>query len=247
MYAEQSYQMQIEWNEQTTEWFQRASDYTGFHSELAEILKKKLAGSSTLCDLGCGAGMIDFKLENDFDQITCVDRVPDVVRILQNKIKDTHAHNITTICSDIQHLSGKWDSCLMLFVGLKAEELKDCLRLCRDKLLVIYRGGCTEMTSGKRLANQYNSLIPFYREVRESGIQCTMESYELEYGQPFTDLEDAYNYVKFYNRNPWNCGVMDYIHQYINKTYQLPYPYYLPHKKRFGILEIRKSENLNII
>lgn len=244
MNSNASYHMQIEWGEQTNKWFTRASEYTGFHRQMADILLADISADETVCDLGCGAGMIDFCLCDKVRKITCVDRVPEAISLINDRIAKKQIDNMETICSDIQNLSGNWDTCIMLFVGIQPSEVSTYLKLCKKRLLIVYRGGCQIHPDLKDRAGRHKSLLPLYNAFLEAGIRCRMQPYSLEYGQPCTDLTDAYNYVTFYHKNPVYMGAMDYIHANMERTYQFPYPYYLPYQKKFGVIEINKKDNL---
>ena len=54
--------MKIVWNEQSVQWFRRASDYTGYSRNLAKLLLEDLPQGGTLCDMGCGSALVDFEL-----------------------------------------------------------------------------------------------------------------------------------------------------------------------------------------
>ncbi len=241
------YRMQIEWNEKTTEWFRRASAFTGFHRNLSEILLRHLDGSRTICDLGCGAGMIDFHLAEHMEEIACVDCVPEVINLLNREIHEKSIHNMKAYCADIDQYSGLWDSCIMLFVGTATKNIGKYLGLCKEKLLVVDRGGCRESLTAGEKARAYHSLLPMINDFLGSGIRCSMTTHTLEYGQPLSSLEEAYEYVTFYRKNPINMTVTDYIRENLVKTDHIEYPYYLPYQKNFGVVEIRKDENLHLL
>ena len=243
----QQYRMLIKWNACTTDWFRRASEYTGFHKKLSGILLSKMEGAKTVCDLGCGAGMIDFYLAERLEQVTCVDRVPEVIQLLKDEIIEKSAGNMQAFCEDMNSLDGIWDTCIMLFVGTATENIGKYLSLCKDKLLIVDRGGCRESLQYGEKVRTYHSLLPMINDFLNSGIRCNMTDYTLEYGQPLTSLKEAYQYVSYYHKNPRNISISEYIKRNIVRTADIKYPYYLPYQKTFGIVEIRKQDNLHLL
>ncbi|MCR5666671.1 MAG: class I SAM-dependent methyltransferase [Eubacterium sp.] len=247
-----SYRMQIKWNAKTTEWFQRASEYTGFHDRLCEILLKKINGARTVADFGCGAGMIDFKLANYVDRVTCIDREPVVTHILQKEIMKKNVDNMEVITTDINTFEdeivktqkdGLWDVAIMLFVNAETVDIKHLLKFVKDRLIIVERGGCINNPYVGEKAKRKHSLIPFINHLFSNGICAHVSDYTLEYGQPFTSLKEAREYTAFYHCNGCNQTVDSFLEKNLHETNTLTYPYYLPHKKHFGVFEIRKNDN----
>ena len=88
--------MKIRWNDNTTRWFQEASEYTGYNRILSKLLMEQIPHRGTLCDIGCGAALIDYEFAKEFEQVTCVDVSQEAIDFV-NKIIDTnHISNSTT-------------------------------------------------------------------------------------------------------------------------------------------------------
>ena len=245
------YRMQIKWNAKTTEWFQRASEYTGFHDELSKILIRHLQGAQTIADLGCGAGMIDFKLSESFRQITCIDREPVVTHLLKKEVYSRAVSNMTVKTADLNYLnqslpdSGNepWDAAIMLFVNAETLDIRQLLRCVKDKLIIVERGGCINNPYVGERAKKEHSLLPFINHLFSQGIRTHVSDYTLEYGQPFFSIKEAKEYTTIYHRNRCDETVEQYLEKHLISTGEKPYPFYLPHKKHFGVFEIRKDEN----
>ena len=80
--------MRMNWNDTTIKSFVSASEYTGFHEELANQIRPYIKNSKTLCDIGCGLGLIDMHLSKDLDYITCVDINENAINYLEKSIKE---------------------------------------------------------------------------------------------------------------------------------------------------------------
>ena len=247
------YRMQIKWNAKTVEWFRCASEYTGFHKELAKILRKYLVNDRCIADLGCGAGMIDFQLADYMEQITCIDREPVASHLLQKEVEKRQIKNINVLTADLNQLEQQmpdaeygelWDAAFMLFVNAETIDIKKLLHYVKDKLIIVERGGCINNPYVGERAKKEHSLLPFINHLFSKGIRAHVADYTLEYGQPFTSRRDAFEYVQFYHRNKCNETVEHYLEKNLVQTGDKTYPWYLPHLKHFGVFEIKKSENL---
>lgn len=109
--------MHIQWNRQTVRWFENAAEYTGYPKKLAQLLKKYIPEGETLCDLGCGAGLVDFALADHCSAITCVDISPDAVEHVRRKTAARGLENVSALCMDASELTGSWDTVMAIFFG----------------------------------------------------------------------------------------------------------------------------------
>lgn len=242
-----SYRMQIKWNIKTVEWFWRASEYTGFHKNLAGILLPMMPHSRSLCDLGCGAGLIDFALCKKIPEITCIDIEPGAVHFVQRRIQNKNITNMRALCEDMHRLSGVWDTVMMVFVGGGAFDIQKQLGLCRDKIILVDRGGCVHNPSVGEKAGRNRSFLPLIDRLWETDVRYRFSEYTLEYGQPFADRKEIYEYVSFYHKNPYHTNINEYIEKNIVETGEKQYPFYLPYQKHFGVFEISKKENRHLL
>lgn len=242
-----AYHMQIEWNAKTTEWFRRASSYTGFHKKLYHLIEPYFSDSDTICDFGCGAGMIDFYLAKGKREITCVDHVPEVIDILHREIQHRKIHNMKTVCTDYCDVDGTWDSGIMLFVGAEIPDILTCLQKCRKRLLIIDRGGCREKMTESEKTRTYHSLLPMINKFSHSGIVCSFTDHYLEYGQPLKSWQEAKEYIAFYRKNPCGTDISDYLAENLVSTGNDCHPWYLPYHKHFGIIEIKRKDNEHLL
>lgn len=238
--------MKIVWNDQSIEWFHSASDYTDYNKHLAKLLLERIPNRGTLCDIGCGAGLIDLELAEHFQQITCVDIVPEAVASLQRDIETTGILNVTAVCADGAKLEGTWDTVMTLFHGGKGV-FSSYFPYVKDRLIIVTHGLREERfgPNKERCTHCFN-IGGVREELNALGVQYTMTEEELEYGQPFKNLEDARRFVEAYTDEPEISKIEQYLETYLTKTEDERYPYYLPKKKKFGIFVIRRDENESI-
>lgn len=243
----EAYRMQIKWNQKTINWFRRAAEYTGFYERLAEILLNQIDKSHSLCDLGCGAGMVDFALHKKIKHITCVDKSSVAIHTVQKKIINSGIQNMDAICEDFLRLQGKWDVVIAIFVGNITDNIKKYLSLCNEKVIIVGRGGCIFNTDVCEKARKEHSLLPSYNQLHEAGINYSVKDYRIEFGQPFINFKEAYEYVELYHKNPYHMTINEYLKKNLLYKEHESYPLYLPYEKYFGVFEIRKDENLHLL
>jgi tRNA/tmRNA/rRNA uracil-C5-methylase (TrmA/RlmC/RlmD family) len=97
------------WNEKTIDWFLAASKYTGYNKKLAALLLHRMTSRGTLCDLGCGMGLIDFELASSFRRVHCVDIDATAVNFVNSYAKETATLNVTGCVCNARELEGRWD------------------------------------------------------------------------------------------------------------------------------------------
>ena len=238
--------MKIVWNEQSFNWFSRASEYTGYNRALADILLKHLPQGGTLCDMGCGAALIDFELAPFFSEITCVDISKEVIRFVNEQIRQRNIHNIFALCSDGGTLDGSWDSVMALFHG--GTDAIDCYLKKARKVLVLATHGTKRGNIGpeKHKASKCCDIDSMCQYLENRNIHYTMQEAAIEYGQPLTGLDDARAFVRAYTTPMDDAELEAYLASNLQKTGREDYPYYLPNERRFGIFVIRRDENENI-
>lgn len=235
--------MRIVWNEQSTRWFHDASRYTGYNRELKNLLLSQIPNRGTLCDIGCGAGLIDLELAPHFDRITCVDISPAALSGLQADIRELGISNIDILCTDGEALTGQWDTVIALFHG-GPDACGKYFRLAREQLILVthssLRGSFGPEASQVRRCFDVASTEKW---LEEAGVRYHLTKHSLEYGQPFRDRRDARAFLNAYTSGMTEEALEQHLSSVLVSTNDPEFPYYLPKKKEFGIFLIRREEN----
>lgn len=238
--------MKIVWNDESVRWFKNASEYTGYNKKLCEILLRHIPCRGSLCDLGCGAGLIDMELARHVDSVTCVDISADAVNHVERTAQEMGVTNLRAVCADAACLEGQWDTVIGLFYGGEAF-FERFLPLAKDRLIVATHSSVKGEfgPEGHKIMKCFDVRgVSEYLDAR--GVKYSLEEHSLEYGQPFTDMDDARDFVRAYT-TPMSPGELDeYLEKELVKTGDARFPLYLPKQKRFGIFVIRRDENANI-
>lgn len=235
--------MQIVWNEQAVRWFHNASEYTGYNQKLAEVLLQYISRRESLCDIGCGAGLIDLALAPHVEHITCVDISPEAIRAVENHACRLGRSNISTLCMDASGLEGEWDTVMALFHGGPGVVSK-YLRLAKKQLILAAHGTLKGNfgPEGRKVTKCFDvNGVKEYLDSQE--IRYSLQELTLEYGQPLTDLRDAEAFVTAYSTPMGKSELDAYLRERLEKTGDEKFPYYLPNQKRLGLFVIRRDEN----
>ncbi|MCI7472475.1 MAG: class I SAM-dependent methyltransferase [Clostridiales bacterium] len=235
--------MRIKWNNQTVRWFEDAAEYTGYNKKLAQILKKYIPEGETLCDLGCGAGLVDLALADHCSAITCVDIAPGAVEHVRRKASTQGIENIHTLCMDAAELTGSWDNVMAIFFG-GSQIYDDYFHLAGKRFVLITNAQCKGNfgPEGHQTIKCFN-IATTKAYLDSIGVKYVHEALVLEYGQPLTDIEDARTFVRTYTRPMSDEMLEAYLEEKLEKTGDEKWPYYLPNRKEFGLFIIERDEN----
>ncbi|MCD8212380.1 MAG: class I SAM-dependent methyltransferase [Oscillospiraceae bacterium] len=230
--------MKIVWNDRSIRWFRDASAYTGFHAQLAGAILSHIPVRDSLCDVGCGSGLIDFILAPDFGQITCVDRDPVAIRSVEEQAGILGLDNVSALCLDGGSLSGQWGTVMALFHGTR-ELLPHYLSLARDQMILVTHGsaeGSFGPSDRRGTKHIHTSVMEGW--LLDMGVDFDVEEFSLEYGQPFTDLEDARAFLTAYAAPMEPEELENYLHQQLQQTDDSTFPYYLPNCKKVALFTV---------
>lgn len=238
--------MLIVWNDRSVRWFRNASEYTGYNKKLAEILLEYIPSRKSLCDMGCGTGLIDLELAKHIEKITCIDVSPEAINAVEQQAKELGLTNITAQCMDASQAEGEWETVLALFHGGR-EVFSKYFPLARDQLILGAHGSLKGSFGPENRRAPKCFDTNGVREYLDSlGVKYHLREVELEYGQPLMDRQDAEAFVTAYTM-PMEPGELDaYLQEHLEDTDDPRFPYYLPKKRRMGLFVIRRDENADL-
>lgn len=238
--------MRIVWNRQTVDWFRHASEYTGYNRALREILCAHIPPDTTLCDVGCGAGLIDMELASHCRHITCVDVDACAVEAVKEEATRRNVSNITPICQDGAKLVGEWDTVLALFHGGSCWMQHYFSHARQRMILAVYDQCRGSFGPAHRKREKHHGAAQVQATLDKTGVVYTVEHHALEYGQPLKSREEARAFVGAYCQPMEEWELEDYLKTHLCPTGREDFPYYLPKTKRFSLFVIEKEKNLGV-
>ncbi len=238
---ERNRKMGITWNEQSLAWFHAAGEYTDYNRRMAGLLLSHIPDKGTVCDIGCGAGLVDLELAKAVKWMTCIDINPAAVDSVRADAQRLGISNLTAVCTDGRKLTDSWDTVITLFHGGR-EAYMNYRKLAHHTFLMVTHGMTSQRFGPEnRRPDRCHGTEITRRDLDALGVRYDLVETELEHGQPFTGWSDARCFVKTYSK-PMEEGELDaYLQEHLVETGDAAYPYYLPKKKKIGLFIIRKD------
>lgn len=235
--------MLFEWNEQTFRWFWDASEYTSYNRNMAKLLLPKLEDCETLCDMGCGMGLVDLELAPHFREITCVDISERATANLRDRAARSGIGNIRVLRSDGMAAEGRWDAVMALFHGDVETVGENYLEKAAKKLVLVVHGSAYGSTGPEKYRVRKCCDVEHTKAwLEREGYPYELELASLEFGQPHRSFEDALAYTRTFSKAAPEDELLAYVKQAVQETGRADFPLYTPKQRRFGIFTIRKKD-----
>ncbi len=234
------------WSEESVEWYETASEYTGYHEKLKKIILPYLDKNDTCCELACGTGALARRLAPFVSSYTANDLDPNAVAFLNRRLKSEPQENINIYSGDWHYMVGKYQFNTVIFSYFSAvlRDWENLKKITTDKVISIAprKDGRKRRTDSDKINNPekvernnghafetYGAVMEF---LDEKNISYESFSLDLEFGQPFYDLDSAIKYIKYYYKLDGN-DVDNFINVKFKKT---DYGWYFPKLKEIGIV-----------
>lgn len=228
--------MFLDWNARTLQWYVDAEEYTGFFRALAAEIAPALAGVQTLCDLGCGPALFDFEIAPLVKSIECADTSEAALAFVAARAQTLGLRNMIPVLADCERLLGRWDVIFMSFFG--SRHIDRYLPLCRKLIAVVFQSSDAALFPGRDRGYVRNTAQNTAEYLDSRGIAYELVWKRQEFGQPFSSLEDARDYIKMYAPAVSTEEMELFLKQRLVKTESPTFPWYLPRKKTVGIFFI---------
>ncbi|MGN1001780.1 MAG: class I SAM-dependent methyltransferase [Oscillospiraceae bacterium] len=236
--------MLFQWDERVIRWQVDASEYTGYHKAMAELLKRYIPDGGTLCDMGCGLALSDFYLAPALRSVTCVDVDANALAFVRRRAEERGFRNVSTMESDGLKVRGEWDTVLAQFHGSIETMGVPYLRMARERLIIVTHGNTVGSTGPaayreKKCCNTGTTKA----WLDAHGWTYTQENGCLEFGQPHRSLEDAVAATAAYCPNAPEEELREYVKSTVEPTGDPEFPLYTPKERCFGIFVIPRRGN----
>jgi len=214
------------WTRESAGWYERASEYTGYHQQLKEIISPFMDESFTCCEIACGTGTLARHLSTLVASYTANDIDPHATANLMHMLISDGIENVEVITGDWHRvLSGKrFNAAVVSYFGAVEQDWDTLKELVSDLVVVIAprsREGklkavdianrkdrdhkserFTDVSKPERIARgkarsfETGPSICAFLDAR--GVSYTREDRDIEFGQPFDNLSQARDYVRYY-------------------------------------------------
>ncbi|EHQ90565.1 class I SAM-dependent methyltransferase [Desulfosporosinus youngiae] len=229
--------MNFEWNSQTIRWYEEANAYSGFFGKVAGLIAPMLQGYSTLCDIGCGLGLLDLELSSSIGSITCLDINPNALAALQKNIEARQIGNLEPRLMDCRDLEGEWDVICISFFG--SREIENFLPYCRELIAVVGKQQQSELYPEKYRKFSKNTAEKVEEVLKEKGMDYVLREAAFEFGQPFHSQADAEDFVRTHCPAISPEDLSSFLEESLKATGDSQLPWVIPRLKSFGVFEIK--------
>ena len=200
------------WTEQSAQWYEDASAYTGYHDRLLEQLLRFLKPEDHCCEIACGTGTLAGKILPHVSAYTANDVDPAAAAFLKKKAAGWNAPSLEIVEGLwYEVLAGRrFDVVLTSFYGVPLSLWTQLRSMtARTFLIICPRDGRWEKKRRQQEETGEDPalLIPKLEtpeHIREfcaqEGIPYESVPLDLEFGQPFRNRYEAEAYVRYYYR-----------------------------------------------
>ena len=127
------------WTDDSADWYETASEYTGYHDRLTEIIAPHLDSEYTCCELACGTGTLARHLAPYVKSYTANDIDHHATDHLADMISDGSCPNLDIIEGDWHDVFAgkKFNAAVFSFFGAVEQDWDALSELVTDRIIVI--------------------------------------------------------------------------------------------------------------
>ena len=232
------------WSDRSIELMRDASEYGEYYSLLSRRISPIIKGKRVL-DAGCGLGYLSVEMAALCEHVTAADREKRALDVLRQNVAARDIGNIAIIEGDIFTYEPEkpYDVIVFCFFGGIDESLrlaKKCLKPHGKAVLIKKAWERHRFTlSGKALAG--HTLAKAEERLSELNVPYTLETLELEMGQPVKSAAEAAEFFSIYDADGATISEADIIDKLVSIDHA-KYRFYLPSKKQIGIIELEMGD-----
>lgn len=227
------------WEKDMISFMRQASEYADYNQRLTEKMMPWLSRNAHICDAGSGLGYLSLALAPYVKQVTAVERNPDAAAVLTENCRTWGISNVVSRCCAISDVlpAPPYDAMVFCFFGQRREVLELAKRKCTGDVFVFTRNYDNHRFSAGKHPTGFEGYPQFVDYLEMLGIPAYAETFTLEFGQPFRNLEEAHRFFQIYSKDKDKSVLMDgFVRSQLRETGQEDFPFYMPHPKHIGFL-----------
>lgn len=232
------------WSERSVELMRDASEYGEYYSSLVKRIVPVIKGGCVL-DAGCGLGYLSLEMAKYAQHVTAADRDAKALAVLKDNIASRKVENIDVIEGDLFAHCPKqtYDALVFCFFGGIEESLRlagKCLKP-HGKMIMIKKAWEKHRftLSEKKLSG--HTIVQAQEKLKALNIPYTVETLELEMGQPVRSPAEAAEFFSIYDADGICVSAEDIIGRLVPIHHE-KFSFYLPAKKQIGIITLEMGD-----
>jgi len=227
------------WKQDMITFMRQASEFSDYNRQLMQKMLPWLTKDTHICDAGSGLGYLSLALSPYVKQVTAVERHPDAAAVLEENCQVLGVSNVISRCGAISEVLPEppYDAMVFCFFGGRREVLELAKQQCAGDVFVFTRNYDNHRFSAGKHHTGYEGFSQFADELASLGIPTHKETFALEFGQPFRNLEEAHRFFRLYSKDQsMDLLTDDFVRSRLTETGREDFPYYMPHQKQIGFL-----------
>ena len=191
------------WNSQSAKWYDDASAYTGYHDKLSRYILRYIKPEYTCFEIACGTGNLARVIAPHCSGYTAADVDENAISFFRKKLAGEGEPDIKVICSDWKKALGEdqYDVIIESYFGVKTADWELLQNAARHMFIAVVPRD-RSMAEGEGISKRHNERLESFDQMErfftERGMVFEAFPLDIEFGQPFSDIEEARDYVRYY-------------------------------------------------
>ena len=245
--AEEKKERRFRWSRELIAWYERAVEYTGYNQVIWGLIASQFHPGDIVCEVACGTGSLARTIAPHVKHLTANDMDENALAYLEREIEKKRIENITIEKGDWKHVCAGKKFDILLFQQFSAFLNDwDLLEQTADRTILailpsaedFFRGPAnTEnkaelpVTAKKGSREHWESAADF---LEKKGIAYKAIPFQVDFGQPFINLEEAFSYYRhYYGAHLTERELREMADRQLQPA---PCGLYLPKNKKLGVI-----------
>ena len=228
------------WDDKSMSWYINAVNYRSFHSDVAEMMLKKLPPRPRVCDIGCGIGALTRHLAPRCESVLAMDLNPKPIAYLNGELQRHHVTNVRAVTDDFEKAAPpekKYDAAVFCLAGGVSVFL-ELGKSWADRLFFVENA--TDKRSFSSVGKRGKEI--YYNEdlelLKSSGLKFEHTFFTAPFVQVFRDLQDAMMFMRHYDKGENDEEINAFLDEHLEKINHPEFSLYLPNEKPLIMLYV---------
>jgi len=185
------------WTEQAILWYEKASEYTGYHKFIMNYIGELFKPGDSVCELACGSGSLALEIAPLVTKVTANDLNADAINHLEKVLREKKIPNIDPVLGDWREVCAKekYDVLIYSYYSAMLNDWDILKSITRRKVIAILPSEINQKNIRER-----ETFEQVKTKLEKLNVYHTAIPVTVDFGQPFDDRNQAREYLKHYYR-----------------------------------------------